>query len=800
MKSINQRLILAALFGLFAFVASSPFGIQTVAAQSAPADCTNISDFSASVSTTEELDSWIICYNQAPVGTHTINLTQNIKLTSALTPIANNQSAELVIDGNGYWLSGGNSYKHNNPETFRHFIITIGHVTFKNIDLEDGQTSDTLCDGVACAGSVFIDSGANVTFINSDLHRNEVPDANSMGGGMFIRGIATLYNSSIYDGKAGYGGGAYLDGGVLNVHNGVLQLNLAYDQGGAVYLNGGTVNIDKSLLYYNEAQWGGTIYSVGGLIHLHNSTVGESIARQEAGVIYTDTTATIINVTFNYNHAYNGGTASTIYLASETEPLYLYNSLLSNGYFETHCRPGFGNIIAVNSMADDASCGDIPETDDLRLGRRASSGGTTDSYPLYADSPAIDAGDNAICQAAPINGVDQRGFPRPAWGTCDIGAYEFEEDASEHCAAIADFTADVATAAALNSWIDCFNAAGSGSHTINLSQDITLTANTTAINNSGDATLLINGNGYVVDGAGSYRPFAIQAGDVSISNITLQNGYSAAIDCGGSSGCAGALFVGSDAIVTLSKATLQNNVSSYGAAVAIYEGQLTIEQSTLVGNSATQAASAVYTAAGTVKINNSTLSDNNDSTLYGLYAGMEVTNSTIVADSAAATRVAGAYGGRITMKNSIIVGPANTNNCKFSTGGMFGGKTRVRINNTNLSDDGSCGNAVTSSSINLGPLQDNGGATMTHTLLAGSSAIDAGDATVCQSDAVNNVDQRGVARSQGTACDVGAVEMQASELGGTAVSLAGSNLTLIGILGGLLFLGLAGVVIRQRQA
>ncbi|MEM7119204.1 MAG: choice-of-anchor Q domain-containing protein, partial [Chloroflexota bacterium] len=85
-------------------------------------------------------------------------------------------------------------------------------------------------------------------------------------------------------------------------------------------------------------------------------------------------------------------------------------------------------------------------------------------------------------------------------------------------------------------------------------------------------------------------------------------------------------------------------------------------------------------------------------------------------------------------------------------------------------------------------------------VLAGSSAIDAGSATVCQSVAVNNVDQRGISRSQDTACDVGAVEMEASELGGTAVSLASSNLTLVGILGGLLVLGIAGVVIRQRQA
>ncbi|MEM7114565.1 MAG: hypothetical protein AAF614_19165 [Chloroflexota bacterium] len=59
MKFINHRLILAVLFGLIVFVASTPFGsnllvAQTVSAQSVPADCTAVTDFSASVGTIAE--------------------------------------------------------------------------------------------------------------------------------------------------------------------------------------------------------------------------------------------------------------------------------------------------------------------------------------------------------------------------------------------------------------------------------------------------------------------------------------------------------------------------------------------------------------------------------------------------------------------------------------------------------------------------------------------------------------------------------------------------------------------------
>jgi hypothetical protein len=58
----------------------------------------------------------------------------------------------------------------------------------------------------------------------------------------------------------------------------------------------------------------------------------------------------------------------------------------------------------------------------------------------------------------------------------------------------------------------------------------------------------------------------------------------------------------------------------------------------------------------------------------------------------------------------------------------------------------------------LGPLGNNGGPTQTHAPLAGSSpAIDAVTGT-CPPPAD---DQRGVARPQGPACDIGAVELQA---------------------------------------
>jgi len=78
-----------------------------------------------------------------------------------------------------------------------------------------------------------------------------------------------------------------------------------------------------------------------------------------------------------------------------------------------------------------------------------------------------------------------------------------------------------------------------------------------------------------------------------------------------------------------------------------------------------------------------------------------------------------------------------------------------------------CSNVIDADPL-LAPLADNGGPTRTQLPAANSPAIDAGNSTSCAS-----ADQRGVSRTQGGACDIGAVErIQAVEL---SVAVAGQG-------------------------
>jgi hypothetical protein len=84
-----------------------------------------------------------------------------------------------------------------------------------------------------------------------------------------------------------------------------------------------------------------------------------------------------------------------------------------------------------NLLGSDSSCsgfistGDLVNTDPI-LGALQDYGGPTQTMALGEGSPAIDAADDAVCAAASVLGVDQRGLPRFIGARCDIGAFEVQ--------------------------------------------------------------------------------------------------------------------------------------------------------------------------------------------------------------------------------------------------------------------------------------------------------------------------------------------------------------------------------------
>jgi hypothetical protein len=157
---------------------------------------------------------------------------------------------------------------------------------------------------------------------------------------------------------------------------------------------------------------------------------------------------------------------------------------------------------------------------------------------------------------------------------------------------------------------------------------------------------------------------------------------------------------------------------------------MTITNSTLSGNSAANGGGGIFDISSHLNVNYVTATSN---------SAPEGANFWLTAGS---------------LRNSLIangIGSASCRNFGVITDGGF-----------NLDDDDSCNLTAASSLANtdpqLGTLADNGGLTETVDLLSGSPAIDRIPAGTngCGTDITT--DQRGVARPQGSTCDIGAFE------------------------------------------
>jgi len=255
----------------------------------------------------------------------------------------------------------------------------------------------------------------------------------------------------------------------------------------------------------------------------------------------------------------------------------------------------------------------------------------------------------------------------------------------------------------------------------------------------------------------------------TVSGLSLTGGIGT-----GAGGTAGGGVVNRGTL-TLSHMAIVTNTAQYGGAIFNDLGaDLVLVDSTLRGNSATSFGGAIYSVGGgtVVSVARSTISGNtSDTNTVNAPAGTSLTisNSTISGNIATQPGgVGGTWGGiNVNIASSTIVG---------NTGiGVFGGYLRNTIVDSCGSGGGSVGSQghnlapssacfftagpgdVYNPSFLLGPLQNNGGPTETHALLAASPAIDAGDNGTCPA-----VDQRGYPRPFGASCDIGAYEYRAT--------------------------------------
>lgn len=628
---------------------------------------------------------------------------QTIKLTQGQLTI----TGDVTIRGPGALLLSING--NNLSRVFNIDDATAGllNVALSGLSIIRGNTG-----GNQSGGGIL--NGENLTLANVVLSANF---AGGFGGGIANMGLATITssNSTFSENSAAADGGGIYNEGSLIVTNCTVSGNITKGGGGGISIFGGTNTITNSTLTANRADFddnggnGGGLQRTTGTLALHNTLVAGNF--KGSGSSRDDLFGPV-------------GASSS-------------NNLIGDG----------AGLTGITNGNQGNQVGSSGSPIDPLLGPLANNGGPTRTHALLPGSPALNAGSNA---KVPAGFMDQRGLARISGGTVDIGAFEKTFLAGPY---VVDTTSDDqngiynAGQLSLREAILLAND-HDGPDTITFSSTVFANILQTIILSHGElpitSAITLNGPGaslLAVSGNNLSRVFNIDDAttgllDVALSGLSITSGRTGAGQSGGG--------IQNSEHLTLANAVLSgNSAGDFGGGIENF-GMATITNSTVTQNSALDGG-GIDNAIGTLIMTNSTVSGNSARRSGGgifLLSTATITNSTITANRADSSGSGDGAGGGLlriagtaTLNNTLVAGnfkgtgsarddangdvsPASSNNLIGDGDGLAG--------ITNASQGNQVGSSDSPINPLLGPLVNNGGPTQTHTLLAGSPALNAG--------------------------------------------------------------------------
>ncbi len=785
------------------------------------------------------------------VGVMAVKLGATLKLMN-LTIAHGSATNGGGVNNSGTLNVQGVTFSNNNALLLGGGIYTSGPLTVTDSIFTDNRAT-------ALKGGAIAVDPAEPNEVTTNITGSTFSGNNAVGGGGAIangtngfQGATLSVANSTFSNNAAFnsGSGNTAGGAIANAapestiivtdsafsNNSAGSIQNVGNDGGAIDEEGGNgvLILSNDTFSGNSSNYGGAVLNiVTTFASITNSTFSANNASVDGGGLLSGGPADVNNSTFSGNTA--GASGAGIEIEFGSGPVTITGTILANESSGGNCA-GSTIIDGGYNISDDATCdfGTSTGLNGETLGDNVNpnldadgledNGGPTQTIALQSTSPAIDAVPLDLC---PL--TDQRGFPRPdeagSPDACDVGAYEYSFLPIE-----VNTTLDSSTSGdGKCSLREAINNANSDTDTtggdcvlgneilFSVSGTITLGSELPSITTG--VTIDGTGQSIIIDGASSFQVMNIASGgNLSLKNLTIQNGSAAsgdggAISNGGTLAVSNVTFSGNSAPngnggaiasngpLAVIHSIFSNNSApaNAGGAIDLETGSANITTTTFSGNSAGGNGGAIESNVAAFTVSASTFSGNTS----GAYGGgidnqggaalsTNVTNSTFAGNSATTS------GGGVS--NSGLVFLINTTfsqNSAASGGGVFNntsggmqiigsvfagepsggnclGNPYVTGYPYNFSDDDTCGfDNATFINPNGGPigdnvdplldpagLQDNGGPTKTIKLQPDSPAIDADPLANCPS-----TDQRGARRPEpadlsklNPACDCGAVE------------------------------------------
>lgn len=302
-----------------------------------------------------------------------------------------------------------------------------------HIDFQGPGADNLILSGGKTTRSFYLENDAIVSIEGVTITESYSQEC---GGGIFNEEGTLIVTDSILSKNRSeheqIGGGICNRGGTVIITNTTLSKNRADYYGGGIYSSGGTMTLNKVTLLGNVGGFGGGLYNAAGTLIITNSTLSGNLANNGGGIFNDDQSdigeenalTIITNSTLSKNLMAGGGGTIHNYRGVLT----LMNTIIADSLIGDDCYNDGGNLTLINALIEDGSC-NPPWSGDPKLAPLADNGGPSQTHALLPGSVAIDAGNDSICAADPVKGVDQRGEPRfgsSAGNHCDIGAYEYQ--------------------------------------------------------------------------------------------------------------------------------------------------------------------------------------------------------------------------------------------------------------------------------------------------------------------------------------------------------------------------------------
>jgi CSLREA domain-containing protein len=741
-----------------------------------------------------------------PAGTHT--------LSTAGTGEDNNLTGDLDIKNNMIITGAGASsttIDANSIDRVIHvtgaYTVSISGVTITRGNEQGGgiyngggTVSVSNCifnanTGINSGGGIHQNTGM-LTISGSTFSSNNCNGVGCNAGAIrVVGGTASITNSTFSGNSAGGHGGAIFNQDTLTVSNSTFSGNSAQDSGGAFFITNGTLTITNTTISGNTAS-----ANAGGIYH--QGVVSVTLSNT---IVAGNTNGDCRNVGGITSNGYNLDSDNSCDLTAGTD---IPNSAaanldaLANNGGSTQTMALLTGSAAINA-GDDAACAAAANGLDQRgitrpQGAHCDIGAyeveTAQVGPNFVVTHDADT-DSGVCGAVYCTLREAINAANAISGTDTITF------AANYTITLAGSQLPVVTSTIV------INGNGAANTVIQANAaPQTATYRVFEVGGAGNLTLdsLTVRNGQCAGAcpsSASYGGGVYNAGILAVTDSTFSG--NSANDTGGglfnagssatvsnsvisgntATNYGGGIYNGTSATVSITGSSISGNSVSLSGGGFLNNGAASIADSTIADNTAQDRGGAIFNGSfGNLLVTGSVVSGNTAATKGGgvaNYGALNVTASTLDANTATT------YGGGIYSKTGTTITDSTIsgNTANSLGGGIYNDGGTVDAGNTilatNAAPDGpDCYGAITSSDYNLiqsavgctisgatthdiygqdpvlGPLQNNGGPTFTRALQAGSPAIDGGNCAA-------GTDQRGSARPQGAACDIGAYESNA---------------------------------------